>query len=134
MNTESFIELVTGGDEAAVHSALEEAPSLASAKTDQGVPVLILALYNRQQATAAVIGEVLGELSLLEAAALGRESEARRLLNEGADVSERSSDGFTPLHYASFFAHVPLVRILLEVGADPAAVASNPMKVQPLHR
>jgi uncharacterized protein len=45
----------------------------------------------------------------------------------------RSSDGFTALHYAAFFADGPTVEVLLAAGADPAAVAENPMRVQPLH-
>jgi ankyrin repeat protein len=133
MDIESFVELVTGGDEGAVHAALEDDQSLANAKSEQGVPVLMLALYHRQQATAAVIAEAVGKISLLEAAALGRSADVSRLLSEGADIAQRSSDGFTSLHYAAFFAHIELVKVLLEAGADPAAVANNPMKVQPLH-
>ncbi len=45
----------------------------------------------------------------------------------------RSSDGFTALHYAAFFGTPEAAAALLEAGADPGAVAANPMQVQPLH-
>src|SRR5947209_7895379 len=47
-------------------------------------------------------------LDLMEAAALGRAERVGAILDEdpGA-VDARSGDGFTPLHYAAFFAHGP---------------------------
>ncbi len=44
-----------------------------------------------------------------------------------------SADGFTPLHFACFFAQQEMASFLLQHSADPNAVARNPMKVAPLH-
>ena len=49
------------------------------------------------------------------------------------DPNAWSSDGFAPLHLASFFSRGDAVRLLLDRGADVGAVARNDMKVQPLH-
>jgi ankyrin repeat protein len=44
-----------------------------------------------------------------------------------------SPDGFTALHLAAFLGTTETARVLLDAGADPAAVARNDMLVQPLH-
>lgn len=55
-----------------------------------------------------------------------------RLLDRGARVTSRDSEGWTPLHYASFRAPmVGSVRALLSAGADPNAV--TPANLSPLH-
>ena len=48
-------------------------------------------------------------------------------------VDERSSDGFTALHYAAFFGRPDVSRLLLARGADPNAWATGGQDVQPLH-
>lgn len=74
------------------------------------------------------------ELDIHEAASLGRAERVRELLEADATlVTSRSSDGFTPLHYAAFFGTPEAAAALLEYGADPGAVADNEMRVQPLH-
>src|SRR4051794_13235524 len=73
-------------------------------------------------------------LDIAEAAALGRVDRLAELLDgEPSAVSERTSDGFTPLHLAAFFGGAPAVSLLIDRGADVSAVADNAMQVQPLH-
>ena len=43
------------------------------------------------------------------------------LLDHGAAIDSRSISGETPLHWASAYGHVEVVRLLLEHGADPNA-------------
>jgi len=132
-SAEDLIAAVQAGDEQAVIDILESAPRLARATSEQGVPVLMLALYHRQPSIAERIAAQRTDLSLHELTALGRSADVARLLDAGAALEGRSTDGFTPLQYAAFFGHEAVVRLLVERGADVNAAADNPMKVQPLH-
>jgi len=103
-------------------------PSLASAKDEHGVSVLLLARFHRNpEATAALIA-VGAPVTPLEAAALGEVE-----LLEGADLSIRSGDGFTPLHLAAFFAGPETVKAILATGFPADADAVNRFKVRPIH-
>ena len=69
--------------------------------------------------------------ALFWAAKHGRESTARKLLHLGANVNIKDSEGnrhrgkpladLTPLHVAAVKGHLAIVKLLLEVGADPEA-------------
>ena len=59
--------------------------------------------------------------SLAMAAAVGSEEITRLLLDAGAHVDLRNTDGTTPLATAVFFGHPEVVKLLLEEGADPTA-------------
>jgi uncharacterized protein len=74
------------------------------------------------------------ELDAFEAAAVGRAARLHELLEaEPGLVRAWSADGFTPLHLAAYFGHVDAVRLLLERGADVAAVSRNALRVHPLN-
>ncbi len=51
---------------------------------------------------------------------------ARTALAEGADVNANTGEGRTPLIVAAMASRPEMVRMLLEKGADPAHVASDP--------
>ena len=46
----ALVAAITGGDMAAVRELLREEPSLAEARDDNGLPVLLLALFHQQRA------------------------------------------------------------------------------------
>ena len=84
---------------------------------------LLEALYRGQ---AGRVDELLAEdpqLSVHEAAALGRTEHLRKLLDEEPErANEFGDDGFHPLGLACFFGHVDAASLLLERGADVKAV------------
>ena len=95
---------------------------------------IMAALYRGDRARAEELAADVGELDIYEASSLGRVDRVRALLAADASLAtSRSSDGFTPLHYAAFFGTAEVAAALLEHGADPGAIAQNEMRVQPLH-
>jgi ankyrin repeat protein len=92
------------------------------------------ALYRRQGEALKLLLEKNPSLDVFEAASTGRNDRVRELLkNDPSLVRQFSSDGFTPLHFACYFASGETVALLLEKGADVAAVSRNPMHLMPLH-
>jgi ankyrin repeat protein len=107
---------------------LREQPELVVARDEHGVSALLLAIYHRRPDARDALLAAGAPVGTLEAAALG---DVERL--EGADLSVRGGDGFTPLHLAAFFGGPEAVRALLAAGADPNADADNTFNVRPIH-
>jgi uncharacterized protein len=94
---------------------------------------IMTALYGGDRARAEELAAG-AELDIDEASSLGRAERVRELLQSDPTLAtRRTSDGFTPLHYAAFFGTAEVAALLLEQGAEPGAVAENEMRVQPLH-
>ena len=63
---------------------------------------------------------------MVQAARTGDEAELRRLVEAGESVQVPATfDGFTPLHIALIRGDTAMVRALLELGADPNALADR---------
>jgi ankyrin repeat protein len=61
------------------------------------------------------------DVTLSMAAGKGDLEEVRRLIEAGADVNEKTSNGWTPLMKASLQGHVDVVKLPLEKGAKIGA-------------
>jgi len=128
------IAAVAAGDKDRLQSLLAKDPKLAAARDRNGVSAVMQALYTRHPELLKPLLAAEPELDVFEATALGRSERVAELLkNDTALATSFSPDGFTALHFACFFGQEATGRILLAHGAHPAAVASNPMKVMPLH-
>lgn len=98
------------------------------------VSPLMQALYERRQADVDAILATNPDLDVFEAAALGRTDRVSHLVAADPSLATAlSPDGFTALHLAAFLGTTETARVLLDAGANPAAVAQNDMLVQPLH-
>ena len=128
------LEAMESNDVQRVKALLAADPAAAQARDEHGVSAILLARYHgRAQILEALLGAA-PELDIFEAAAVGDQKRVGELVaSDPSLVQGWSSDGFTPLHLASFFDQPEVVEVLLETGADIAAVARNPMRVQPLH-
>jgi ankyrin repeat protein len=87
---------------------------------------LLEALYRGQNERVDELLAEDPELTVHEAAALGRTDRLRELLDEGPErANEFGDDGFHPLGLACFFGHVDTARLLIERGADVNALSRN---------
>lgn len=134
MSKEAILEAIQSGDELAVAELLKQTPELAAETSDQGVSLVLHAMYFQKPSLARVIGSAKPALDAFEAVALGEQARLQELLDADAALLEAPSpDGFRLLHYAAFFGNQAAVPILLARGAQVAVPAANPMKVHPLH-
>ena len=125
---------IQSGDKQKIRDLLVRDPSQAAARNQQGLSALMLALYMRQREIADLLLSANPPLDMFEAAALGNTDRIAALIKQDRTLANaRSSDGFTPLHLACFFAQEAAAHLLLQNGAQPDAVANNAMKVMPLH-
>ncbi len=128
------ISAVEAGDIAQLKKCLQDDPSLASAKDSKDVSALMQALYRGRADMAALLIDANPDLDIFEATAAGEAEKVAELLKHDPDAAKGwSGDGFTALHFAAFFRHPEIAGDLIRHGADPTAVARNPMKVTPLH-
>jgi uncharacterized protein len=125
---------IESNDAAKLRALLAADSSLASARDASGVSAIMQVLYRRQQETLDLLLAASPELDIFEAAAAGRKERVAELLQRNPALAKSwSADGFTPLHFACFFGRDEIVSLLLQHGAEVAAVSRNPMQVMPLH-
>jgi uncharacterized protein len=130
----ALVAAITGGDVDAVRVLLREDRTLAGARDDKGLPVLLLALFHQQREAAEALLEAEPELGILETAAAGRADRLRELLAaDPSAIEQRTPEGFTTLGLAAFLGGPDAVRVLLEHGADADDDADNPFGVRPVH-
>ncbi|HKS73903.1 MAG TPA: ankyrin repeat domain-containing protein [Terriglobales bacterium] len=128
------ISAVQAGDGEKLQRLLEKDRSLAGARDKNGVSAIMQALYTRHPELLKSLLAAKADPDIFEATAVGQKARVLELLRSQPElVHSWSADGFTALHFACFFGQEGTGMMLLEHGADPAAVARNPMKVMPLH-
>ena len=131
--SQEFFDAATGGDVSKVREMLRADPSLARAKDANGVSVIMKATYYGKKDVVAALLESGVELDVFEAAATGRTERLLELIeNDPSLANAYSSDGFTPLGFAVFFAQLEVAGALLNAGADVNLPSRESMKVTPL--
>ncbi len=131
--SQEFIDAATQGDVAKVKEMLQTDPSLAEAKDDNGLSVILKATYYGQRDVVAALLASGVDLNLFEAAATGQTARVRALIEQDPTlVNSYSPDGFTPLSLSVFFGHPETVDALLAAGAEVNAASRETMKLTPL--
>lgn len=131
--SQEFFEAATGGNVSKVKTMLDADPSLASARDENGVSVIMKAGYYGKRDVVAALLDSGVELDVFEAAATGRTTRLLDLIAEDPSLANAySPDGFTPLGFAVFFGQPEIVKALLESGAKVNAASRESMKVTPL--
>ena len=131
---QEIIELIKVGKNDLLEQKLNDTPSLADIKTEQGISLLQFAAYCRNNFAVDILKKHKQQLDIFEAACIGDTETVSQLLDTNpAILNSFSSDGFTALGLASFFGHLSLVKLLLDKGANPTIAANNQFKVAPIH-
>lgn len=133
MKNESILEAVKAGDAERVRSLLDEDATLADARSAAGESALMTAVYRGRRDLAAALLAAGASVDVFAAAALGDVTRLRALVTEAGNASPYAHDGWTPLHLAAFFGHRDAAALLLDAGAEVAAVSRNSMRNTPLH-
>lgn len=133
-----LFEAIAAGAADTALALLTADPAAGRRRHASGPTPVLYALYQRQPELARALAERIraeriGVLDLAEAAALDDVDRVVELLDAGGPVDGRTPDGFTPLHLAAYFGAPRVTTLLLARGADVAAVADNPMRIQALH-
>ncbi len=130
----SLEEALKQRNPSAALATLEANSSQAECPTQQGVSMLMLALYYEIPEIAAAIRSKLSQLSFFEAAAMGEIDQVRAAVEaDPGMVNAFAPDGFTVLGLAIFFRQPALARYLILNGADVNLPAANERKVAPIH-
>lgn len=134
MNMEEIIELIKTGKNDLLEQKLNDNPSLADIKTEQGISLLQFAAYCRNNFAIDFLKKHKQTLDIFEAASIGDNKRVNQLLDKSPEfLNSFSSDGFTALGLASFFGYLSLLKLLLDKGANPNIASNNQFKVAPIH-
>lgn len=128
------LQAIEQGNTTRLKELLQEEPALAGARDEQGVSMVLRAMYRHNGDALDTLMGLAPTLDVFTAAALGDPRRLRPLLDGDAKAAESfQGDGFTPLQLACFFASKDTVALLLERGANPEAVSRNGMELRAIH-
>jgi ankyrin repeat protein len=133
-STQTFIQSVKNGDMETILRWLEQDPTLVHSQTEQGVSVVMLAMYYGKPDVAKLLVSKGASLNIFEATATGQLARVQELVASDPNlVNATANDGFQPLGLASFFGHTTVVHFLLGQGAEANVASKNEQRVMPLH-
>ena len=134
MSQPLFEECIQKGDIPTLKRLLRDDARLATQNTSQLVSPLMLSCYYKNPQVAEVLLDFISELTLFEAAAVGKiDSVAHHLSADANSINNYSEDGFTALGLAAYFGQEEVTRYLLLKGADPNLPSNNGFGVYPIH-
>ena len=133
-SVEPFFKAITAGDVAQVKEMIAADPGLVNATNAAGESAVLAAAYRQNKEMTDLFVARGATLTLFDACAAGELEHVERLVASGpGDVNQRSKDGWTPLHLASFFGHTKVAEFLIAHDADITARSTNANGNTPLH-
>jgi ankyrin repeat protein len=127
-------QVIEAGDADRLRDVVAAEPQAAAARNEAGLSAVLTAQYRHRRDLVDILLAANPDLDVFDAAAVGDVTRLRTLLDGDPGLATAyASDGHFPLGLAAYFGHPDAVELLLERGADVAAVARNPMQVQALH-
>lgn len=131
---DALTEAINAGRDDLVDQLLYQHPDWVNAEDSLGNSMLMHALNERQPWVAGVIIRHRRQFSPWELAACGLEGDLRKQLDENpALIQEHSPDGYPLIYLAALFGQDVTLKLLLERGANPNALAQNATKMSALH-
>jgi ankyrin repeat protein len=121
-----LLAAIDAGDIDRVRELVDARPDLAAARGEDGVSAVLRAAHGGHGEIVDALLDANPALDVFDAAAVGRTRGLEELV-EAEPALARSSlpDGLTPLHLAARFGQEDAARVLLERGADRAAVTTD---------
>ena len=133
-NTREIFSAIKNGDAGRVRDLAEKDPTVAGARDENGVSVLMQACYHFRADMVEALLAANPAMDIFDAAAVGRTERVRELLaGDSAQAMSWSGDGFTALHLACFFGQPECARLLIEAGANANAESRNAAKLKPIN-
>lgn len=124
--TERWFKAIQGDDVATVTALLAGDPTLLNARSSAGLRPVTAATYSGATESLRALFDHGAELDIFEAAALGATDRLHDLLYRQPELAHAySDDGWTALHLAGHFGRTDSAVVLLEHGADLAALSHN---------
>ena len=132
--SDDVFDLVAAGDVAAVTARISSYPEAIRGRNAQGLSPIQTAFFMGRQEVVAALLATEPELDAFEAAIVGDAGQlATRLDDDPGLLSAYSPDGWTLMHLAPWAGQPGTTLLLLERGADLAAVGENALRNQPLN-
>lgn len=125
---------IGSGDPVLVDQVLRADRTALFARTDDGVGVVLWAMYVGQPRLASLLAHAKRDLDIFETAAVGMAERLGELVDQDVRrVHQVSADGYRALHLAALFGHAESLRRLLTAGSDPDAPTRNTLRATALH-
>jgi ankyrin repeat protein len=123
---QEFFDAVRAGDVAGAIALLDADPSLGAARNQQGQSAILFAVYNGRHEIRDLLLARGAPLDLFDAAAAGRLSRVKELVEKDPLLANSySPDGFPVFALAAVFNQRAVAEYLLSRGADINSVSSN---------
>lgn len=130
----ALTEAINAGRDDLVDQLLYQNPEWVNAQDALGTSMLMHALNERQPWVAGVIIRHRRQFSPWKLAACGLEGDLRKQLEENpAIIYAYTPDVYPLIFMAALFGQDVTLRLLLERGANPNAIAENSTKMSALH-